>query len=270
MSAAGPAAPGGVRLRPAAARARDRREGVAATEAFSRGDAIDRDWMGWGALRVLSHQQWEPGAVREGRVANMERLLLVLEGVLEADCGGLGRHLAGAGDALWIGAGHGVESRLANASAGGALRLVELWLQPDRVNAEPAVAVREWPAGAGAGRWRLVAGAGIEAAATAAAAGVQPLPLRLGAGVLVAGLGAGERLGIPDGAGRYWLEVLDGDAVLVAAGHGTGHGQDRPGDGIRLGAGDGLAWPGRAGQAPVSVTAGAGGPARLLLLALPG
>src|SRR5690606_41424050 len=46
-----------------------------AVEAFSRGDAIDRDWMGWGALRVLSRQDWAPGATRDdGRVANMERL----------------------------------------------------------------------------------------------------------------------------------------------------------------------------------------------------
>src|SRR5690606_37451423 len=137
-----------------------------AVEAFSRGDAIDRDWMGWGTLRVLSRQDWAPGATRDdGRVANMERLLLVLDGALDADCGDLGRHRVEAGGALWIGTGHGLESRLANASASRPLRLVELWLRPDRVNAVPAVAAWLPDGGPGgradgrAGAWRSLAGA---------------------------------------------------------------------------------------------------------------
>lgn len=258
MSAAGDPAAGVPRLRPAGARARVHGDGIVAVEAFSRGAAIDRGWMGWGALRVLSHQDWAPGAARDdGRVANVERLLLVLDGALEADCGGLGRHRAAAGQALWIGAGHGVESRLANASPDRALRLVEIWLQPDRVNAEPAVEAGSM--GGGTDGWHLVAGA--------PPAGPPPLPLRAGAGLMMAGLAAGASLGIPGGGRRYWLELLDGEVVVDV--DMAGAGRDRPGSGIRMSAGDGLGWPGGTGQVPASIAAEGAGPARLLLLALP-
>jgi len=261
MSAAGPAARGGVRLRPAAARSRDRREGVAATEAFSRGDAIDRDWMGWGALRVLSHQQWEPGAVREGRVANMERLLLVLDGVLDADCGQAGRHRVATGGALWIGSGHGLASRLANAAAA-PLRLVELWLQPDRVNAPPGAGT--WmPAGDGpdavvrAGGWQALAEPG----------GAGALPLRQAARVLLACPMPGAALQLPASAGaRYWLEILEGRAVVAREAAAVGAGGQGP---LLLGAGDGLGWlAGDAGR-PAAVGAAGDAPVRLLLVALP-
>lgn len=265
MNAGAETAAEGPRPRPGRLRGRGGSEGIAATEAFSRGGAVDAAWMGWGALRVLSRQDWAPGAARdEGRIANMERLLLVLEGGLEADCGALGRHRAGPGAALWIGAGHGLESRLRNASATQPLRLVELWLQPDRVNAAPAVAVVEpgagEPAAAGSG-WRALAsgdGPAGEALPEGVAAGAgesAPAPLRQRAAVLLATLRPGERLAIPDRPGRCWLELLSGQA---AAG------------GERLLDGDGLGWTAGGPGAPAAVEALPGGPSRLLLVLLPG
>src|SRR5690606_12389088 len=71
--------PAAALLLPAAARGRLLAGGLDARHAFSRGDAIDRAWMGWGALRVLSTQDWAPGAVGEAaRIANMELVVLVL------------------------------------------------------------------------------------------------------------------------------------------------------------------------------------------------
>lgn len=245
MSAAGDG-PGAPRPRPAAARFHSRAGGIEAVEAFSRGDAFDREWMGWGALRVLSRQDWAPAAVRdEGRVANMERLLLVLDGALDADCGDLGRVRVDAGGALWIGAGHGLAVRLANASISARLRLVELWMRPEHVNAVPAVAVPVPAADPG----DAAAGAGAAWAA---------LPLHRRARVSRARLAPGQALDLPRSDGAHcWLEVLDGE---VAA--------DPPG--LRLGPGDGIAW--RTGDADVPVTLAnprGAGHADVLLLALP-
>ena len=241
------------RQRPAAARARAARHGIVATEAFSRGDAIDRDWMGWGALRVLSRQDWAPGATRDdGRVANMERLLLVLEGALDADCGALGQRRVEAGGALWIGSGHGTWSRLANASHDAQLQLVELWLQPDRVNAVPTMAA--WSARERDGE-----------PCPGAAEGWALLPVRQRVTVMTARVEPGERLGLPDtGGARCWLEVLAGD-VVVADAAAMEHGMV----GTPLASGDGLAWIAGAAGSPVSLAACGGIPARLLLLALP-
>ena len=280
-----PAAP--PRLRPASARARASRAGIAVTEAFSRGAAIDRDWMGWGALRVLSRQDWAPGAMRDdGRVANMERLFLVLEGALDADGGAFGRHRVDAGGVLWIGSGHGVHSRLAHASPDAPLRLVELWLQPERVNAMPGMAAtlpeaRAFdPCRGGAQGWSVLAAPAGGVAATgvsvtaerildpaisAAAGQPLPLPLRQQAAVMVACLGPGRQLDLPDpGRARWWLEILSGKTVVADAGA-------RAADTARvqLASGDGLGWAGGPAGAPVSVAAAGDAPARLLLLALP-
>ena len=289
MSAQGGSVPGDPGMRPAAARARSERGGIVATEAFSRGDAIDRAWMGWGALRVLSHQQWAPGAVRdEGRVANMERLLLVTEGALDADCGSCGRHRVEAGGALLLGTGHGLSSRLANASGEAVLRLTELWLQPDRVNAPPRAAawapVPSRP-GPDAGQWTLLAageGTALAAAAKAglsAMPGAEPhaalagenasLPLRQAAGLLLAQPAAGSRLPIPAFPGsRCWLEVLAGDVQLDAAASAGARVTGRDA-GLRLTGGDGLGWIAGDAGAPVAFVASGTRPASLLLLVLP-
>ncbi|MGY1530249.1 pirin family protein [Luteimonas sp. A649] len=258
MSAGPGHAAGAPALRPAAARGRWHRDGIEATEAFSRGGDIDCDWMGWGVLRVLSRQSWAPGAARDdGRVANMERLVLVLDGVLDVDCGDLGRHRLEAGGMVWMGSGHGMASRLANASATASLQILECWLQPDRVNAAPALEVR---AGGFPGVSEAVAresSADADAWITlAAAAGAgDSLPLRQRARIMGAGVDAGAILALPAGsAGRCWLEVLDGGVIV---------------DGVQLAAGDGLGWPVQGAGTPVALVGAAPTTARVLLFQLP-
>ena len=256
MSAA-PGAAHPVRARPAAARLRAGGPGIAAVEAFSRGAALDRDWMGWGALRVLSHQDWTPGAARDdGRVANMDRLLLVLQGTLDVDAGVLGRHRAGAGRALWMGCGHGLESRLANASTTAPLRLVECWLQPRRVNAAPAVGLVDLAADAGAGPGGGD-GDGLRWNALPPAAGTTDASPTAGVRWSVAAAAGGGTIALPRAgdALRYWLEVLDGEGEVDGSG--------------RLRPGDGLAWTSGAPGAPVAIRAVGATGVRVLLLALP-
>ncbi|MEN1941569.1 hypothetical protein WCE39_10805 [Luteimonas sp. MJ174] len=245
--------------RRASVRGRSDRDGIVALEAFSRGGVIDRDWMGWGVLRVLSRQDWAPAARRDdGRVANMERLLVLLDGALELDCGPLGGHRLEPGDLLWIGCGHGLPSRLRNASATAPLRLVECWLQPGRVNAAPATGLRAATPADADGTWTTLAA--DDRRAGPALPGV--LPLRQHARVMSARVAAGATVELPacDG-GRQWLEVLEGD-VSVSDGARGAHGQ-------QLAAGDGIGWVAAATGAPATLAATGTGPAWLLLFVLP-
>ncbi|MBB6600148.1 hypothetical protein [Luteimonas sp. MC1825] len=255
--------PVGTLLRPAAARGRIIAGGVDAWHAFSRGDAIDRDWMGWGALRVLSTQDWAPGAVAEAvRVANMELVLLVLDGRLRIACAGLDPREVTAGGVAWIGAGHGIECRLENASTAAPLRLLEAWIQPDRVNATPGIAVAPAPAAA-RNAWHTLAAGGVFHGATrrAGSAGANraardggPLLLRQDARLRVARVdaGASRALGVLP-ARRGWLQLLEGAAVV---------------DGQAMSAGDGLAWN-AAAPAPATLVAAPDTAAHALLFELP-
>ncbi len=261
-------APAAALLRPAAARGRLLAGGMDARHAFSRGDAIDRAWMGWGALRVLSTQGWAPGAVGEpARIANMELVMLVLDGRLRIACAGLGVHEVAAGGVAWIGAGHGIEYRLANASAAAPLRLVEAWIQPDRVNAAPDLAILPRTTAAPEA-WSVLAagGAFVHAASCIGADGLHadvmqgrerargPLPLRQDAQLRLARIGPGATLALDCAPGRRgWLQLLEGDAVT---------------DGQLLSAGDGLAW-GAGTAAPGLLAAAAGMEAHALLVELP-
>ncbi|MEN1956940.1 pirin family protein [Luteimonas changyuni] len=276
-----------------------------ATEAFSRGDVIAREWMGWGALRVLSRQDWAPGTTRDdGRVANMERLLLVLEGALEVDCGALGQHRLEASDLLWISIGHGLPSLMSNGSATAPLRLVECWLLPDRVNATPAVACRRVGHGDigfdADGAWvTLAAGdrgggndgdsgnhAGNAGGGNGAHIDDGSLPLRQRARLMAVRIAAGAAIDVPVcPGGRCWLEVLDGGVAVSGHGNndddggdrdrdrdrgsGSGSGRDDDDDGPRLASGDGIAWTAGSSGAPSILTATAAGTAWLLLFVLP-
>ena len=276
MSAAGRRDPAGApRVRPAAARGRTGRGGISALEAFSRGDVFDPAWMGWGSLRVLSHQQWEPGALRdEGRVANMERLLLVQRGRLDADCGDLGRHRVAAGGALWMGAGHGLSARLCNASPMHPLRLVELWLQPARVNAAPRVALPPPAAAAGAdaGRGDAVAPWILLAPPGQGGAAHPPSQSRPAASLYIAQAPAGRDVALPEASGgRFWLEVLEGGVALDGPCADPGADGARAGEGgIRLRDADGVGWCAGDPGAPRRFVVGSGGPASVLFIALPG
>ena len=112
---------------------------IESRHAFSSGEYYDRRWMGFGPLRVLNEVTLAPGAASPPqRYANMELLTYVLSGALahEAD----DAQSVTAGELLWIGAGHGIELQLRNASVDEPVRFLQAWIQPDRLNAQPGCA----------------------------------------------------------------------------------------------------------------------------------
>lgn len=212
--------------------------------AFSSGDYFDPQWMGFGALRVLNEIALAPGATLPAqRYANMELLTYVLSGALAR--GTDDTESLKAGDLWWVGAGHGIELQLRNASADAPVRFVQAWIQPDRLNARPAYARLAAEAVQRHARWATLASP--EGSDGSLAMHHRQAWLR---GALLAA-GASMELAL-EPARRYWLHVARGEVRI---------------DGRALGAGDAL---GFAGDAVTSQIIGAGeGVADLLLFDLP-
>ncbi len=128
---------------------------------FSFGDYYDPAWMGFGVLRVINEDRVAPGAgfPTHGH-ANMEILSYVLSGALahedSSGGGGSAAGVIGPGELQWMGAGHGVRHSEFNASKTEPVHFLQIWLQPDRVNAAPAYAQRQAISGEG---WQLLASA---------------------------------------------------------------------------------------------------------------
>ncbi|MDQ3511060.1 MAG: pirin family protein [Pseudomonadota bacterium] len=146
--------------RPAAARGHVQAGWLDSRHTFSFGSYYDPDWMGFGALRVINEDRVDPGAgFSSHRHANMEILSYVLSGALSHQDSSGGGGVVGPGELQWMSAGHGVEHSEFNASETVPVHFLQIWLQPDRVNAAPAYAQLAAAADFPAARWRLLASA---------------------------------------------------------------------------------------------------------------
>lgn len=183
------------------------------TFSFSR--YYDPAWMGFGALRVINEDRVAAGAgFAPHRHANMEILSYVLEGALAhrddrtseqdpAEPAGVIR----AGELQWMSAGHGIEHSEYNASDREPVHFLQIWIQPDRLNAAPAYAQRAAMTDGDRGRWVLMASPdGADGS----------IAIRQDARLLIARLeqGTGIERAL-DPTRRYWLQVARG-AVQVA------------------------------------------------------
>ena len=212
---------------------------------FSFGHYHDPAWMGFGPLRVINEDRVAPGGgfPPHGH-ANMEILSYVLSGALAHQDSSGGGGVLRPGELQWMSAGHGIQHSEVNASQEMPVHFLQVWIQPDRVNAPPAYAQRAFDAAARRGRWvPLATPDGAEGS----------LAIRQQARVLGTLLAEGEALPLhPDPSRRYWLHVAQGE---IEAG------------GLRLSAGDAIGLQEESG--PV-VLAGTGkGVAELLLFDLP-
>ena len=204
---------------------------------FSFGKFYDPQWMGFSALRVINEDRVAPGAgFPPHRHANMEILSYVLSGALahKDDSGGGG--VLRPGELQWMSAGHGIEHSEFNASSTEPVHFLQIWIQPDRLNAQPAYAQQALDPVARRGRWALLASPdGAEGS----------LAIRQQASLRGVVLGEGETTEISlDATRKYWLHVAQGSVEVngrtLSAGDALGYVDETTTLGLQ-GAGDGLA-----------------------------
>jgi redox-sensitive bicupin YhaK (pirin superfamily) len=172
----------------------------------------------------------------------MEILSYVLEGALahRDDSGGGG--VIRAGELQWMSAGHGIEHSEFNGSDSESVHFLQVWIQPDRLNANPAYAQRAAVGDEARGRWAmLVSPDGAEGS----------IAIRQDARLFVMQLEPGMQVERPlDPQRRYWLQVVRG--AMTAAGR-------------ELAAGDAIGLAEEAG----TLTVAAGQATEVLLFDLP-
>src|SRR5690606_140254 len=193
---------------------------------FSFGHYHDPAWMGWGPLRVINEDRVAPGAgfPPHGH-ANMEIISYVLQGGLAHRDDNGGEGVLGPGELQWMGAGHGIEHSEFNASKDVPVHFLQIWIQPDRVNAPPSHAQKTFDPQARRGRWAVLASPdGVDGS----------LSIRQQAWLHGVQLGGGESVAFalkPDR--RYWLHLAQGAANV---------------DGRALSAGDAIGYVDEAGD----------------------
>ena len=193
---------------------------------FSFGHYHDPAWMGFGALRVINEDRVAPGGgfAPHGH-ANMEILSYVLSGALAHRDSSGGGGVLRPGELQWMSAGHGIEHSEYNASDTEPVHFLQIWIQPDRVNAAPGYEQRAFDPAAREGRWALLASPDGADGSLAIRQQAWLRGVRLAEGAEVAFTA--------DPARRYWLHVAQGEAVL---------------DGRVLGPGDALGFSAESGD----------------------
>jgi quercetin 2,3-dioxygenase len=189
--------------RPAEARGRGGADWLDSRHTFSFAGYYDPAWMGFGPLRVINEDRVAPGAgFSPHRHANMEILSYVLEGALahRDDNGGGG--IIHAGELQWMSAGHGIEHSEYNGSDSEPVHFLQIWIQPDRLNAQPAYAQRMATDDDAAGQWQLLGSPDGANGSIAIRQNVRLFLARLQAGATI------ERELDPQR--HYWLQVTRG------------------------------------------------------------
>ncbi|MDB5364369.1 MAG: hypothetical protein JWM77_296 [Rhodospirillales bacterium] len=127
-----------IALRPAAERGHVQIGWLDSKHSFSFGEYYDPRHQGWGPLRVINDDRIAAGAGFPTHPhRDMEILTYVLEGaVAHRDSTG-GEGVIPAGDVQRMSAGNGIQHSEFNASQTDALRLLQIWIIPDRRGVQP-------------------------------------------------------------------------------------------------------------------------------------
>ncbi len=187
---------------------------------FSFASYHDPAWMGFGSLRVINEDRVAAGGgFAPHSHANMEIVSYVIEGALEhRDSLGTGSVIR-PGDVQCMSAGSGIEHSEFNASQDQPVHFLQVWIQPNRLNAAPAYAQEHFPIATRRAVLRLVASPdGTDGS----------LPIRQDARVYATVLAAGEAVALALGEGRRaWVQVVRGglrlgDETVLDAGDAAG------------------------------------------------
>lgn len=170
---------------------------------FSFGHYHDPQWMGFGPLRVINEDRVAPGAgfPAHGH-ANMEILSYVLSGALAHKDSHGGEGVLRPGELQWMSAGHGIEHSEFNGSQTEPVHFLQIWIQPERVNADPAYDQRAFDPDARRGQWRPLASPDGSGGS---------IPIRQQAWLHGALLDRGQAVAWTlEPARRYWLHLAQG------------------------------------------------------------
>lgn len=217
-------------LRPAGERGQASHGWLDSAHTFSFADYYDPAHMGFRALRVINDDVIQPamGFGQHGH-RDMEIVTYVVRGALaHRDTIG-GRGVLTRGDVQAMSAGSGLRHSEFNASDSEAVRLLQIWILPERTRTVPSYHQQTIPDAAKHNALRLIAD-------RAGTGGV----LRIGrdSSIHAALLDPGMTVAHPLGRGRgAWVQVVDGDLDL---------------DGVAMSGGDGAAIE---GEATVTLTA---------------
>ena len=174
---------------------------------FSFGHYYDPAWMGFGVLRVINDDTVAPGGgFAPHRHANMEIISVVLDGALAHKDSAGNEGVIRAGDVQWMSAGHGIEHSEYNGSDAAPVHFLQIWIQPDQLNAQPAYAQQHFDPDARRARWAtLVAPDGADGA----------IAIRQQATLRATRLQPGDTVAAElDGGRQYWLHVASGEVRI--------------------------------------------------------
>ncbi|MFM1770420.1 MAG: hypothetical protein RJA22_2949 [Verrucomicrobiota bacterium] len=193
-------------IRPAAERGHAEHGWLQARHTFSFAEYQDPRWMGFRSLRVINDDLIAGGGgfgMHPHR--DMEILTWVLRGALEHR-DSMGHHgLIRPGEFQYMAAGTGVQHSESNPSATESVRLLQIWMHPDRRGHPPAYAHRSFAA-APSGRWHVVASPDGRDASMA---------IHQDAQILLARLAPGETLTHRLAPGRHaWAQMAEGEIDL--------------------------------------------------------
>ena len=170
---------------------------------FSFGGFHDPGWMGFGPLRVINEDRVAAGGgFAPHSHANMEIISYVIEGALQhRDSIGSGSVIR-PGDVQCMSAGSGIEHSEFNASQTEPVHFLQVWIQPNQLNAKPRYGQEHYPVAARRGVLRLVASPdGADGS----------LPIRQDARVYASVLAPGETVALEIAAARRaWVQVVRG------------------------------------------------------------
>lgn len=173
---------------------------------FSFADYYDPQWMGYRSLRVINDDLVMPGmGFGTHPHHDMEIITYILRGELEhKDSMGNGRVIR-TGELQYMSAGRGVRHSEFNPSREEAVRLLQIWIQPDARGAAPRYAEKSLSA-AQAGKLHLM---------TSKSGRDGSIAIRQDADLWLARLEPGQQVTHSLAAGRHaWIHVAEGEVTV--------------------------------------------------------
>lgn len=208
-----------LRIRKAADRGRTRLDWLDGRHSFSFGRYVDREHMGFRALRVINDDRVSPGAgFAPHPHENMEIVTFVVSGRLaHKDSLGNASEI-GPGEVQRMTAGRGIVHSEFNPSPTEPTRLLQIWIRPAQLDLEPGYEQKDFRVSERAGELvPLVTPDGRDGS----------LRIHQDASIFAAAVGPGKSVRHEPGAGRHtWVQVVRGDLRV---------------NGLPVGEGDGVA-----------------------------